>query len=107
MARPPKTTPKAVPCAVSLYPHERQAFIALGGSAFLRLCLAAAIAEAGGRAPLFSAKLLVEDADAAGVTLMDVGTGAKLGPYRTGDAFIVDVVAPMLRLAVRRPTKRP
>jgi hypothetical protein len=27
MARPAKTTPKAVPCAVSLYPDERRKFI--------------------------------------------------------------------------------
>lgn len=36
MARPVKTTPKAVPTAVSLYPDERAALRELGGSRFVR-----------------------------------------------------------------------
>lgn len=107
MARPRKTTPKAAPCAVSLYPHEREAFRALGGSRFLRLCIATALAEADGRMPLFSTKLRVHGADQAGVTLCDVASGSMLGPYRTGDHFIVDVVAPVLPVPVRSPPKRP
>lgn len=40
MARPLKTTPKAVPCGVSLYPEERALFKRLGGTAWLRRQLA-------------------------------------------------------------------
>lgn len=36
MARPEKTTPKAAPTGVSLYPHQRELFMRVGGSAWLQ-----------------------------------------------------------------------
>lgn len=101
MARPLKTTPKATPCAVSLYPHERDAFRALGGSAFLRQAID--LATRGLLMPC--ARLRVLGADVSGVSLVDTATGTTIGPYRTGDEFLVDLRAPLLP-ALPSPPRR-